>query len=393
MPAPGVRTPFCVEEAERIARSASPGTGKRYGVQPACRICGLARSTAYHFKAWEAVLLEQRPVPPEAAGPIGAGTDEELVGQIRRVLAESPSHGEGYRKVWARLRHRGIRTASERVRRLMREHHLQAPRRGGNAHGPKAHDGTITAEEPDTMWGTDMTTTVTIGEGLAHVFVAVDHRTCECVGLHAAKSGNRFEALEPLRQGVREHFGRFEAKAAAGLAIRHDHGSNYLSDDFQRELRFLGMASSPSFVREPEGNGCAERFIRALKEQVLWARTSATVEELAEALREFKREYNERWLIRRHGHRTPTQVRRDLSGGAPAAAWRPSGPRPENSKAIHEVGPDFGTKPGAKGQHEIAPAEGRHPCKAGTACPASERGPQAGQAEGRQGKGEEAGGP
>ncbi len=243
-----------------------------------------------------------------------------MVAHIRRVPAESPFTGEGYRKAWARLRHQGVRTASERVRRLMREHHLQAPRRGGHAHGPKAHDGVITAEEPDTMWGTDMTTTVTTGEGLVHVFVAVDHCTCECVGLHAAKRGNRFEALEPLRQGVREHFGRFEAKAAEGLAIRHDHGSNYLSDDFQRELRFLGMASSPSFVREPEGNGCAERFIRTLKEQLLWVRAFATVSELVEGLREFRRTYNERWLIGRHGHRTPSQVRRDFVSSKSQAA-------------------------------------------------------------------------
>ena len=101
------------------------------------------------------------------------------------------------------------------------------------------------------MWGTDMTTTVTTGQGTVHVLVAVDHCTCECVGLHAAEGGNRFEALEPLRQGVREHFGRFEAKVASGLTIRHDHGSNYLSDDFRRELTFLGMVSSPSFVRSP----------------------------------------------------------------------------------------------------------------------------------------------
>ena len=74
-----------------------------------------------------------------------------------------------------------------------------------------------------------------------------------------------------------------------GADIRHDHGSNYLSDDFQRELKFLGMASSPSFVREPEGNGCAERFIRTLKENLLWVRTFATVAELVEALGEFKR--------------------------------------------------------------------------------------------------------
>ena len=319
MPADGGRPPFCVEEAEHLSRSASPGTGKRYGVQRVCRIFGLARSTAYYLKAREAVPPELRPVPKKR-GPLGAATDADLVGHIRRVLAESPFHGEGYRKVWARLRHRGIRTASERVRRLMREHHLQAPRRGGNAHGPKAHDGTITADEPDVMWGTDMTTTVTVDQGTAHVFVAVDHCTCECVGLHAARRGDRYEALEPLRQGVREHLGGFGAKVAEGLTIRHDHGSASMSDDFRRELEFLGMASSPSFVREPEGNGCAERFIRTLKEQILWARTFATVEELAGAPREIKREYNERWLIRRHDHRTPAQVRRDLTGSIQAAA-------------------------------------------------------------------------
>ena len=227
----------------------------------------MARSTAYYLKAREAVPPELRPAPRKR-GPVGAGTDADLAGHIRRVLAESPFHGEGYRKVWARLRHQGIRTAAERVRRLMREHHLQAPRRGGNAHGPKAHDGTITTEEPDTMWGTDMTTTVTIDQGTVHVFVAVDHCTCECVGLHAAKRGDRSEALEPLRQGVREHFGGFGAGVAEGLAIRHDHGSNYLSDDFQRELEFLGMASSPSFVRRRASLPQAERFIRTLKEQL-----------------------------------------------------------------------------------------------------------------------------
>ena len=119
MPAPGERPPFCPGEAERLARSASPGTGKRYGLQRVCRIFGLARSTAYYLKARGATPPDQRPVPRKR-GPVGAGTDEELVGPIRRVLAESPFVGEGYRKVWARLRHQGIRTAAERVRRLMR---------------------------------------------------------------------------------------------------------------------------------------------------------------------------------------------------------------------------------------------------------------------------------
>ena len=33
----------------------------------------------------------------------------------------------------------------------------------------------------------------------------------DCVGIHAAKSGNRFEALEPIRQGVAERFAGFGA--------------------------------------------------------------------------------------------------------------------------------------------------------------------------------------
>jgi transposase InsO family protein len=87
---------------------------------------------------------------------------------------------------------------------------------------------------------------------------------------------------------VRRRFGAFARDTAAGLAVRHDHGSRYVSHAFQEELRFLGIGSSPAFARAPEGNGCAERFIRALKENVLWVRTFATVEELRRALLDFR---------------------------------------------------------------------------------------------------------
>ena len=119
---------------------------------------------------------------PNKRGPVGPCTDAELLGHIRQVLEDSPFHGEGYRKVWARLRFAGIRTSKERVRRLMREAGLQAPHRVGKPRGPKAHNGTIRTERPDRMWGTHMTTTVTTEEGMASVFVAVDHCSVDCVG-------------------------------------------------------------------------------------------------------------------------------------------------------------------------------------------------------------------
>jgi len=295
-----------------MSRQVSPSTAKVYGIQRVTRVWGVARATIYRHRR-PPVVVRKKP------GPQGAMSDAQLVVEIRQLLEGSPFHGEGYRKLWARLRFKGIRTSRRRVLRLMREHHLLAHQRPGRAHGPKAHDGTIVAETVDSMWGTDLTSVMT-GEGQAAVFVAVDHCSAECIGLHAARSANRFEALEPLRQGVREHFDGFAKNIAGGLRVRHDHGSQYVSHDFQAEIRFLGIESSPAFVREPEGNGCAERFIRVLKENLLWIRRFATIEELRLALTAFKQTYNQTWIIERHAYRTPAQVRADQLGHLAMAA-------------------------------------------------------------------------
>ncbi len=75
------------------------------------------------------------------------------------------------------------------------------------------------------MWGTDMTATFTRQEGQVAIFIAVDQYSEECGGIHAAKQGTRFEALEPIRQGVGTYLGAFGQDRAQGLALRHDHGS------------------------------------------------------------------------------------------------------------------------------------------------------------------------
>ena len=81
--------------------------------------------------------------------------------------------------------------------------------------------------------------------------------------------------------------------------MRYDRGSQYMSEDYQAELRFLGVNSSPAFVRQLEGNGCVERFIRTLQEQLLYVRTFRTVEELRQALAEFRERYNQCWIVQR----------------------------------------------------------------------------------------------
>ena len=294
---------------------ASISTRRPYSVAQVCRVWSVSRAGIYRGRQAVAPSATRR-----RPGPQGPMPDAALVEAIRLVLIASPFHGEGYRKVWARLRYADLRTSKERVRRLMRENGLQATTRMGSPRGPRNHDGTIIPEHIDAMWGTDMTTAYTVEHGQVAVFVAIDHCSAECAGIHAALRGTRHEALEPIRQGVVERFGAVEKDAATGLSIRHDHGSQYMSHDFQKEIAWLGASSSPAFVRAPEGNGCAERFIRTLKENLLWVRTFHTVEDLRLALIDFRQTYNEHWLIERHGHRSPAQFRRNQMDTMPLAA-------------------------------------------------------------------------
>ena len=152
----------------------SPATGRGYPLTVICRTYRLPRSTMY-------AATHTGHAAPEKRGPRTAVSDAELLNAIRAVLAACPFHGEGYRKVRARLAHRGLAVGGKRVLRLMRQHHLLAPRRLGPPNGNPAHDGTIVTDRPDGMWGTDATRFYTEQDGWCWFFGAIDHGIAEVV--------------------------------------------------------------------------------------------------------------------------------------------------------------------------------------------------------------------
>src|SRR5262245_11889036 len=281
----------------------SPGTGQRYPLTLICAVFREARSSVYATPAAHPTGRRDK------RGPKTVSSDAELVTAIRAVLAATPFHGEGYRKVRARLAHRGLAVGGKRVLRLMREHHLLAPRRLGPANGDPAHAGTITTTRPDEMGGTDATRFYTEADGWCWFFGAIDHCVDEVVGWHTAKIGDRWAALEPMRQGVRHAFGRFAKDVARGLKIRCDWGPQYIADAWINEMKWLGCTISPSYVGEPQCHGVAERFMRTLKEQCIYLHQFASLEEARRIIGEFIAHYNREWLIERLGHRTAAQAR------------------------------------------------------------------------------------
>ena len=272
-----------------------------------CRVAGVSRSAACEARRRRGTSEPPRRRP----GPIGAMTDTQLLAAIRGVLADSPFVGEGHRKVWARLRReRGVHTSRKRVLRLTREAGLLAPTAQVRKRAARLHEGTITVTVPDTLWATDATEGHS-REGRSAVFAIIDHASGE-VWTDASLRMDRWAAADLLRETCTERFGSVQRAVAAGLALRYDGGPCFRSAHFQAEIDHLGIARSPAYHYEPETNGCIERFMGTLKEQVLRIERFDTHEQLRARVREFARTYNHSWLLERHAYRTPIEAREHL---------------------------------------------------------------------------------
>jgi putative transposase len=148
--------------------------------------------------------------------------------------------------------------------------------------------------------GADGAMIPTVEDGNVTLFIVAEHWNAEGLGWHVAKHGNRYAAAEALALAIKQVFGSVRADVARGVLLRHDHGSPFMSEHFQNQLTFFGMTPS-----------VAERFIRTLKEQVVFGRIFQDIEEVRAAVRTYFDRYNQHWLLEKNGYRSPAETRRN----------------------------------------------------------------------------------
>ena len=253
--------------------------------------------------------------PPAGRGAGAAGAAAEAIGRAATggdsdrsrsvpVPRRRPSQGprpasdpgrDPSRPHAGAARHAGARTA------------LPAPRASGRREDPRREDHHPGAQRD-------------VGDGRragihARRRVGLDlrseHWNAECVGGHVCKVGSRFAALDPIAQGLERLYGSLDADVARGLALRMDHGSQYLSDHFLKQIRYWGIHPSFGFVEEPETNGVAERWNRTLKEQATHGRIFQNLEAVRAAVADFVERYNQTWRLEKLGYQTPIEAREE----------------------------------------------------------------------------------
>ncbi|MEX3606742.1 MAG: integrase core domain-containing protein [Burkholderia sp.] len=82
----------------------------------------------------------------------------------------------------------------------------------------------------------------------------------------------------------------------------------YTSDDFRAQIKFWGITPSYAYVAEPQTNGVAERFNRAMKEPAIHGRLFKNVEEVRAAGVAFKDRYNREWRLEKLGFKSPSKL-------------------------------------------------------------------------------------
>lgn len=287
-----------------MSTSISPSTGRKYGLLRVCQVWGVCRSSIYNERARKkSKTVKKKP------GPIPWMNDEDLMEWIRCIIENSKFTGEGHRKIWARLRRdHGISIGRNRILRLMREGKILSPHRSFQGK-TKTHDGRIVTDVPNEMWATDAVKLWTEDDGWIWYFGVTDHWNSECLGWHVTKRGDRYAAIEALRNAVRSGCNELTQDIARGIKLRPDHGSVFTADAYRNEAKYWGFDFSYALVGEPETNGVEERFHRTLKEQCIHHRVFKNIEEVRQAIAEFIEDYNNEWLLEKLDYLSPKEAR------------------------------------------------------------------------------------
>jgi putative transposase len=263
-----------------------------HGVEPACRVLGVAPSTYYEVK--------RRQRDPSAR----TLRDRQLLDRIREVH-EQNFGVYGVRKVWWQLRREGVQVARCTVERLMAKDGLKGAIRGkkrrttipaGQAERARdLVDRDFKASVPNRLWVSDFTHVAT-WSGVVYVAFAIDAFSRRIVGWKADTTMKTSLVLDTLEMALwsRDHHG---LPVGEGLVLHSDAGSQFTSFAFTQRLIDAGADPSIGSVGDGYDNALAETTIGLYKTELINRRGPwRTIDQVELATLEWVDWYNHRRL-------------------------------------------------------------------------------------------------
>jgi len=281
-----------------------------------CELFDLSRSAYYAEldRQKRQCVLPFEP-PARKRGAASRAPTEQVLAAIREIIADQRAWG--VRKVWATLRRppekggKGLTVSRRRVHALMKAHGLVLAR--DTEPGEPTRVGSVAVPEPNRRFGTDLTTVWTKRDGVVAIVPTLDYGCRSALSLIVTKDQHGPEILASLEAALEAAFGA-PGNVPQGVDVRTDHGPQFTSGDCEALCDAWGVEQTFAPVGRPTGNAVVERFIRTMKEEVVWLRDWETADELRTALEKWVTHYNTRRPHQALGWLTPAEYRAERLG-------------------------------------------------------------------------------
>lgn len=204
---------------------------------------------------------------------------EVVLLRIREVLARDTARAWGVRKVWATLRREGLKVSRRRVHAIMRAHGLVLARDSEPGEPARGH---VIVPEPNRRIATDLTTVWTRKDGVVALVPTIDCGDRTAV-ITVTKDQHGPAVLASVEAKLVAAFGS-PTNVPDDLELRTDHGPQYTGADCEAFCARWRLNHTFAPVGRPTGNAVVERFIRTLKEELIWLQDWEDAAELSVAI-------------------------------------------------------------------------------------------------------------
>ena len=268
-------------------------------IQRLCALGGVSRAGYY------------RRLGPHAP----AREDADLRDLIQRVALADRHYG--YRRVTHELRRQGLIINAKRVARLVREDNLLAlrakpfvPRTTMSNHDCPIRPNLVRKLKPsglDQIWAADITY-VRLAEDFIYLAAILDAFSRKIIAWAVADHLEASLAIEALEMALAAR------NPPPDSLIHHsDRGVQYACHAYQRRLETRKIAASMSRVGNPYDNAKAESFMKTLKQEEVYAKTYADLEDARRQIGAFiETVYNARRLHSALGYKPPVEFENEL---------------------------------------------------------------------------------
>ena len=249
--------------------------------------------------------LQERPKKRIGRPPL---PDDELVAEIKAVIAELPTYG--YRRVHAILKRQALANGRKppnhkRIYRVMKVRSLLLDRHAGGVE--RRHDGRIAVSERNRRWCSDGFEIGCDNGERVRVAFALDCCDREAMSFLATTGGITGADVRDLTVAAVEHrFGRIN-RLPLTIEWLSDNGSCYIAGDTRSFARDIGLEPRTTPIESPQSNGMAEAFVRTIKRDYVRISRCSDAQTVMHQLPSWFTHYNEVHPHKALGYRSPRE--------------------------------------------------------------------------------------